>query len=125
MVQYILTPWRDRSELLRVRHQFYGSSSSEATSALDNTQEAGRTGDILGFDGIIGHRAGDSPRNSDDQGPEVSQHQAVARVSMWMQRGNCPHLIEATAMLTAAILSDGEASRAGDANGVGGPATYA
>ncbi|GJC82145.1 hypothetical protein ColLi_04983 [Colletotrichum liriopes] len=27
---------------------------------------------------------------------------------MWMQRGNCPHMVESTALLTAAILSDGE-----------------
>lgn len=32
---------------------------------------------------------------------------AVARVSMWMQRGNCPHMVESTALLMAAILSDG------------------
>ncbi|KAH8179618.1 las1-like domain-containing protein [Sarocladium implicatum] len=28
---------------------------------------------------------------------------------MWMQRGNCPHLVESTALLTAAVLSDEEA----------------
>ena len=33
---------------------------------------------------------------------------AVARVSMWMQRGNCPHLVESTALLTAAVLCDEE-----------------
>lgn len=36
----------------------------------------------------------------------TAQHQAVARVSMWMQRGNCPHLVESTALLMAAVLSD-------------------
>ncbi|KAI8253383.1 Pre-rRNA-processing protein las1 [Colletotrichum sp. SAR11_239] len=40
----------------------------------------------------------------------AAQHHAVARVSMWMQRGNCPHMVESTALLTAAILSDGESS---------------
>ncbi|KAK5993270.1 Pre-rRNA-processing protein las1 [Cladobotryum mycophilum] len=34
------------------------------------------------------------------------QHHAVARVSMWMQRGNCPHMVESTALLMAAVLSD-------------------
>ena len=32
--------------------------------------------------------------------------QAVAQVSVWMQRGNCPHLVESTAILTSAILND-------------------
>lgn len=27
---------------------------------------------------------------------------------MWMQRGNCPHMVESTALLMAAILSDEE-----------------
>lgn len=36
------------------------------------------------------------------------RHGAVARVSMWMQRGNCPHLVESTALLTAAVLCDEE-----------------
>ncbi|CZS99246.1 hypothetical protein WAI453_008277 [Rhynchosporium graminicola] len=31
---------------------------------------------------------------------------AVAKISVWMQRGNCPHLVESTAILTAAILND-------------------
>ncbi|KPM36985.1 hypothetical protein AK830_g9578 [Neonectria ditissima] len=38
------------------------------------------------------------------------QHQAVARVSMWMQRGNCPHMVESTALLMAAMLSDQDAA---------------
>lgn len=36
------------------------------------------------------------------------QHKAVARVSMWVQRGNCPHMAESTALLMAALLSDEE-----------------
>ena len=31
---------------------------------------------------------------------------------MWMQRGNCPHMVESTALLTAAILSDQQAATA-------------
>ncbi|KAM0285990.1 hypothetical protein ACHAQH_001179 [Verticillium albo-atrum] len=74
MVQYILTPWRDRAELLAVRRQFY----PEASAAAPN---------------------GTSVQN---------QHHAVSRVSLWMQRGGCPHLVESTALLAAAILSDAE-----------------
>lgn len=32
---------------------------------------------------------------------------------MWMQRGGCPHLVESTALLTAAILSDLHETRTG------------
>lgn len=37
---------------------------------------------------------------------EAGQHAAVARVAMWMQRGHCPHMVESTALLMAAVLSD-------------------
>ncbi|EEY18108.1 conserved hypothetical protein [Verticillium alfalfae VaMs.102] len=74
MVQYILTPWRDRAELLAVRRQFYPDAAAQAQLKP-------------------GH---------------ARQHDAVARVSLWMQRGGCPHLVESTALLVAAILSDAE-----------------
>lgn len=64
MVQYVITPWRNPSELLCVRQQLYQA------------------------------------RNDDER------RQAVAQVSVWMQRGNCPHLVESTAILTSAILND-------------------
>ncbi|RDL39546.1 uncharacterized protein BP5553_03886 [Venustampulla echinocandica] len=70
MVQYVITPWRNPSELLRVRDQLYSGSSP------------GRPG-------------------SDED-----RRQAVAQVSVWMQRGNCPHLVESTAILMAAVLND-------------------
>ncbi|KAK0128667.1 rRNA-processing protein las1 [Cadophora gregata] len=37
---------------------------------------------------------------------DAERKHAVARVSVWMQRGNCPHLVESTAILTAAVLND-------------------
>ncbi|KAM0335801.1 hypothetical protein ACHAQA_000851 [Verticillium albo-atrum] len=77
MVQYILTPWRDRAELLAVRRQFY-PEAAVGTSAQQQNQH------------------------------HQDQHHAVARVSLWMQRGGCPHLVESTALLAAAILSDAE-----------------
>ncbi|OAQ63412.1 Las1-like protein [Pochonia chlamydosporia 170] len=80
MVQYVLTPWRERKELLLVRDQFYATDQGSSTSAAD---------------------APDSDNVAE------RQRLAVARVSMWMQRGNCPHLVESTALLTAAVLSDG------------------
>lgn len=68
MVQYVITPWRDRGELLRVRQTLYQASGNPITN--------------------------------------LERRQAVAQVSVWMQRGNCPHLVESTAILTSAILND-------------------
>ena len=68
MVQYIITPWRNQTELLHTRHQLYPDTGK--------------------------------PLDVDDR------KQAVAQVSVWMQRGNCPHLVESTAILTSAILND-------------------
>lgn len=68
MVQYVITPWRNHGELLRLRQQLYSGS---------------------------GKRVNDS-----------SRRHAVAQVSVWMQRGNCPHLVESTAILTSAVLND-------------------
>jgi ribosomal biogenesis protein LAS1 len=67
MVQYVITPWRDRSELLKARDALYQSASTVDKQA---------------------------------------QYKAVALVSVWAQRGNCPHLIESTALLVSAILND-------------------
>ncbi|KAJ4145565.1 hypothetical protein LMH87_004413 [Akanthomyces muscarius] len=76
MVQYIFTPWRDRQELLLVRDQLY------ADRRLPKHDEPDR----------------DARR--------ARQHLAVARISMWVQRGSCPHMVESTALLFAAVLSD-------------------
>lgn len=70
MVQYIITPWRNRRELLNVREAFYASF---------DVREA-----------II-----------DEQ-----RHKAVELVSVWVQRGNCPHSVESTALLVSAMLNE-------------------
>lgn len=44
--------------------------------------------------------------NTTAQDIEEGRHHAVALVSVWEQRGNCPHLVASTALLTAAILND-------------------
>ncbi|KAI0397245.1 Las1-like-domain-containing protein [Xylariaceae sp. FL0594] len=96
MVQYIHTPWRDQEELLAVRQQFYPSSSPPASTNAS-------TSAIVDVDGDNTALA--------RQEAERRQQKAVSRVSMWMQRGGCPHMIESTALLTAAILSDLHESR--------------
>ncbi|KAI0193993.1 Las1-like-domain-containing protein [Xylaria flabelliformis] len=106
MVQYIHTPWRDLEELSRVRQQFYPSLSPPPTHVNAKPSNAPTV-----------------PRNGDENADgthatlalvldaEMRQQQAVSRVSMWMQRGGCPHLVESTALLTAAVLSDLHESR--------------
>ncbi|KAI8951360.1 Las1-like-domain-containing protein [Xylaria longipes] len=99
MVQYIHTPWRDQEELSRVRQQFYPSLSPppHANAKPNNVPTVPHSGD----------------ENADALAldAEMQQQQAVSRVSMWMQRGGCPHLVESTALLTAAVLSDLHESR--------------
>ena len=87
MVHYVITPWRDRAELLLVRRQFHGDPNDEA------------------------HNAGDSEERQQQmrRRRRKEQHRAVARVSMWVHRGHCPHMVDSTALLMAAVLSDEEA----------------
>ncbi|CAG9999807.1 unnamed protein product [Clonostachys byssicola] len=123
MVKYILTPWRDREELLLVRHQFYAASPSwlgehSRMWHQDATKHGGLSeGDEEGKDDLGNPEAGEQERRRRRRMAGVERlrrnqrlqlHQAVARVSMWMQRGNCPHMVESTALLTAAVLSDEE-----------------
>ncbi|KAI1763035.1 Las1-domain-containing protein [Hypoxylon sp. FL1150] len=86
MVQYIHTPWRDRAELLKVRRQFYPNPLPPTASS-----------DL---------HSGQDHESDQDDGDEAEKQRAVSRVSMWMQRGGCPHLVESTALLMAAVLSD-------------------
>ncbi|KAI1753447.1 Las1-domain-containing protein [Xylaria castorea] len=106
MVQYIHTPWRDREELSRVRQQFYPSLSPPSTHANAksiNTPTVPHSGDE--------NADGTHATLALAPDAEMRQQQAVSRVSMWMQRGGCPHLVESTALLTAAVLSDLHESR--------------
>ncbi|KAI1132006.1 Las1-like-domain-containing protein [Nemania abortiva] len=136
MVQYIHTPWRDQEELLRVRQQFYPSSSSSSSSSSAATAVASllstthntninvnaNANAIAKPDNAttIPHCRGDDENAGGTHAAlslslaleaEKRQQQAVSRVSMWMQRGGCPHLVESTALLTAAVLSDLHESR--------------
>ncbi|KAI1044364.1 hypothetical protein LB505_007152 [Fusarium chuoi] len=98
MVQYVFTPWRDRYELLLVREQMYTGIDTNAIEAKEHSSHSEGSVNIQ------------SQQILDDQETQKRQHKAVARVSMWMQRGNCPHMVESTALLMAATLSDKEAA---------------
>jgi ribosomal biogenesis protein LAS1 len=80
MVQYIITPWRNHGELLQVRKQLYPGKETGSEN-----------------------RGGRETKNEDSG---KKRKYAVAKVSVWMQRGNCPHLVESTAILTSAMLND-------------------
>lgn len=132
-MQYIHTPWRDQQELLAVRQQFYPSSLPPSTnanisasaggSAIGTSPSSSITVSLASTYHLIAlstdpRYPADDPRVEGDdedaalaQEAEKRQQQAVSRVSMWMQRGGCPHMIESTALLTAAILSDLHESR--------------
>lgn len=89
MVQFVFTPWRNRAELLKVRSQLY-PSSSQATPPTPPTP----------------HQKWTASELQDIQ-------RAVARVFMWVHRGNCPHVVESTAMLMSALLLDRRHTRRG------------
>ncbi|KAF9894487.1 rRNA-processing protein las1 [Aspergillus nanangensis] len=67
MAKVIFTPWKEHSQLLAVRNQFYPPAAYD--------------------------------------GPDM-RSMACATVSVWKIRGNLPHAVEATALLTDAILHD-------------------
>jgi hypothetical protein len=98
MVQYVFTPWRDRYELLLVREQMYTGIDTNAREPRGHSSHS---------EGSVNIQI---QQELDDKETQKRQHQAVARVSMWMQRGNCPHMVESTALLMAAMLSDREAA---------------
>ncbi|KAH8664029.1 Las1-like-domain-containing protein, partial [Xylariales sp. PMI_506] len=115
MVQYIHTPWRDRAELLQVRRQFYPSIPAGATATTVPAiitippSSSSRVGTIT----TSGGGGDDDGDDMDDEAQRQRQH-AVARVAMWVQRGSCPHMVESTGLLTAAMLDDlRETSRMG------------
>ncbi|KAL8418332.1 hypothetical protein RB594_001803 [Gaeumannomyces avenae] len=97
MVQYVFTPWKHRRELLEVRGQFYPELASAAAAAAAASSHPSRQRQRS-------HPARDSSHARATRAE--GQRRAVSRVSVWMQRGGCPHLVESTAMLVDAMLAD-------------------
>ncbi|KAI1175503.1 Las1-like-domain-containing protein [Nemania sp. FL0916] len=111
MVQYVHTPWRDQEELSRVRQQFYPRSSNPQLFTFAHVEPSGTKPTLASNRDEHDDATPATLASSLDAEEEQQQHQAVSRVSMWMQRGGCPHLVESTALLTAAVLSDLHQSR--------------
>ncbi|PHH59559.1 hypothetical protein CDD81_2866 [Ophiocordyceps australis] len=93
MVRYVFNCWRDRNEMLLVRQQLYPHAEG------DEDDDAGD----------------EEAQSLKRQRRRVQQQEAVARVSMWMSRQHCSHMVESTALLTAALLSDDDAAVEGNA----------
>ncbi|KAI6383665.1 hypothetical protein MCOR25_000114 [Pyricularia grisea] len=96
---HVFTPWKDRGELLQVRRQFFPQQVSQhtITSPSGNAAAAG-TAASSSF----------SCSSSSSSSSRRDKKSAVSRVSMWMQRGGCPHMVESTALLIAAMIADEE-----------------
>ncbi|KJZ80557.1 hypothetical protein HIM_00407 [Hirsutella minnesotensis 3608] len=113
MVRYVFNCWRDGKEVLLVRRQFF--DEHEQPSLLPSTPT--RVGDGLAGGAASEHQGGrDATAETRRRQRRLRQQKAVARVSMWMSRQHCPHLVESTALLTAAILGDDEAAATGTSN---------
>lgn len=85
MVQFVFTPWRNRAELLRVRQQLFPASS------------------------FSNHCSSPSAPPEPWWASPAELHEierAIARIFMWVHRGGCPHVVESTALLMAAIVFD-------------------
>lgn len=82
MVQFVFTPWRNRAELLKVRSQLYPSSSQSTPPTPPTPNQKWTAAELQDI------------------------QKAIARVFMWVHRGNCPHVVESTAMLMSAVLLD-------------------
>ncbi|ETS76695.1 hypothetical protein PFICI_12082 [Pestalotiopsis fici W106-1] len=121
MVQYIHTPWRDRAELLKVRHQFYPAPPNANTIA--SVKGSSGTTSLPGTTTIVSFTVENAKtRTETDQ-----RRQAVSRVAMWVQRGSCPHMVESTGLLMAAVLDDllVHEARSASSGGLGAGSTSA
>src|SRR5258708_1913771 len=80
MVAFVVTPWKSREELVRVRAQLWPDRIPDASGALPAAEA----------------------------GPDPSRLWRVAadRIFMWTRRGGCPHVVESTARLVDAALTD-------------------
>lgn len=99
MVNYVFTPWRDRAELFLVRRQFYGSPSQTADRVeVAAPISASRKRSL---------ETATSPRKRQRSETDMqNQRLAIDRVTMWMHKGGCPHMVESTALLFNAVLHD-------------------
>lgn len=103
MVQYVFTPWKDRGELLQVRRQFFPQQVAQHAPTV-----ASGNGAVAAAGTAASSSFSSSSIVSSSSSSRADKKSAVSRVSMWMQRGGCPHMVESTALLIAAMIADEE-----------------
>ncbi|SPQ21866.1 623a1889-8a71-435a-831a-e86d5baec5f8 [Thermothielavioides terrestris] len=101
---------RISSSSRRSRSRWNATATATTPAAHEEEEEDGLEETEAGREGES-ENASESERESEkqrqrDREIRAGKQAAVARVSMWMQRGGCPHMVESTALLTAAVLSD-------------------
>ncbi|KAK4163532.1 beta-lactamase-like protein [Cladorrhinum sp. PSN259] len=101
------------------------SSSAAKGEEADQLQRNTTTITVLKDDEEEEKRHQDEMRKRRRGLEDIEKQKAVSRVSMWMHRGNCPHIVESTALLTAAILSDDDFTGGiGGGNSIMGGSSY-
>lgn len=105
MVQFVTHPWRYRSELLSIRQRLYPDHYPESGS-----REVVATSNLAAAD--VGDAdpegAGKQATAQERRRRRQIQKDAVAEIHAWIERGECPHLVESTSRLVAAALADEE-----------------
>lgn len=84
MAKVLFTPWKDHSQLLTVRRQFYPPPDYDGPDLRSKACATVRSFYIICLNIIL----------------------TPSKVGVWKLRGNLPHPVEATALLTDAILHD-------------------
>lgn len=102
-MQYVFTPWKDRGELLQVRRQFFPQQVAQHAPTV-----ASGNGAVAAAGTAASSSFSSSSIVSSSSSSRADKKSAVSRVSMWMQRGGCPHMVESTALLIAAMIADEE-----------------
>lgn len=101
MAKVIFTPWKTQSQLLSVRSQFYPSPSY--TGSDMRSKACATVSNKILWKSILYIYLKKSKKfiKMKDWSTNCSE-----KVSSWKLRGNLPHAVEATALLTDAILHD-------------------
>ena len=89
MVQYSITPWRTPSDLLSIRSAFYPFGDPSSLHAIHQNSLLSQNPQQIAI-------------------LNAAKSRAIALVSLYVQRGNCPHLLASTSLLIGASLLDSQ-----------------
>ena len=91
MVQYSIIPWRHASDLLSIRSAFYPFGDPSSPHAIHQTSLLSQ---------------GSAECSSQTAILNAAKSRAISLVSLYVERGNCPHLLASTSLLVSASLLD-------------------